>query len=87
MRANWHVAGLVVQAQPHNIPAVSAALNELPGSEVAASDAEHGKLVVVMEAERSDVLLNQMESARNIAGVLAVSLVYHQQDEQGEETP
>ncbi|AYN29385.1 MULTISPECIES: chaperone NapD [Buttiauxella] len=87
MQANWHVAGLVVQAQPHNILAVGAAINELPGSEVAASDAEHGKLVVVMEAARSDVLLNQIESARNIAGVLAVSLVYHQQDEQGEETP
>ncbi|MDU1757515.1 MAG: chaperone NapD, partial [Citrobacter sp.] len=24
---------------------------------------------------------------RNVAGVLAVSLVYHQQEEQGEETP
>ncbi|MDI4751123.1 hypothetical protein MJL81_30840, partial [Salmonella enterica subsp. enterica serovar Anatum] len=24
---------------------------------------------------------------RNVEGVLAVSLVYHQQDEQGEETP
>ncbi|PVJ51775.1 nitrate reductase, partial [Salmonella enterica subsp. enterica serovar Senftenberg] len=26
-------------------------------------------------------------SVRNVEGVLAVSLVYHQQDEQGEETP
>ncbi|MCT4716677.1 chaperone NapD [Enterobacteriaceae bacterium H18W14] len=87
MRASWHVCGLVIQAHPQHIPAVSAALNELVGSEVAASDAEKGKLVVVMEAARSDVLLNQIESARNIANVLAVSLVYHQQDEEGEETP
>ncbi|MEW7311852.1 chaperone NapD [Buttiauxella gaviniae] len=87
MQANWHVCGLVVQAQPHNILDISNALNALSGCEVAVSDAEHGKLVVVMEAARSDVLLNQIESARNIAGVLAVSLVYHQQDEQGEETP
>ncbi len=87
MQTNWHVCGLVVQAHSQDILAVSTALNALPGSEVAASDAEHGKLVVVMEAARSDALLNQIESARNIAGVLAVSLVYHQQDEQGEETP
>lgn len=87
MQTDWHVCGLVVQAHPHNILAVSHALSELPGSEVALTDAGHGKLVVVMEAARSDVLLNQIESARNIAGVLAVSLVYHQQDEQGEETP
>ncbi len=87
MQTSWHVCGLVVQAHPQNIPAVSAALSELSGSEVAASDAEHGKLVVVIEAARSDVLLRQIESARNIANVLAVSLVYHQQDEEGEETP
>lgn len=87
MQTDWHVCGLVVQAHPQDISTVSAALNALAGSEVAASDAQQGKLVVVMEAARSDVLLSQIESARNIAGVLAVSLVYHQQDEQGEETP
>ena len=87
MQTDWHVCGLVVQAHPHNVLAVSHALSELPGSEVALTDGSQGKLVVVMEAARSDELLNQIESARNIAGVLAVSLVYHQQDEQGEETP
>ncbi|WP_435927373.1 chaperone NapD [Dryocola sp. BD613] len=87
MQTSWHVCGLIVQAHPQHIPAVSAALSALAGSEVAASDAEHGKLVVVMEAARSDALLTQIESARNIANVLAVSLVYHQQDEEGEETP
>lgn len=86
MHVNWHVCGLVVQAHPQHISAVSAALSELAGSEVAATDEPRGKLVVVMEAERSDVLLSQIESARNIEHVLAVSLVYHQQDEQGEET-
>lgn len=87
MQTSWHVCGLVVQAHPQHIATVSAALSELEGSEVAASDAEHGRLVVVMEAAQSDALLRQIESARNIANVLAVSLVYHQQDEQGEETP
>ncbi|KFC97599.1 NapD family periplasmic nitrate reductase component [Leminorella grimontii ATCC 33999 = DSM 5078] len=40
-----------------------------------------------MQAEDADALYAQIESARDIAGVLAVSLVYHQQDEQGEDTP
>ncbi|CQR26216.1 assembly protein for periplasmic nitrate reductase [Yersinia enterocolitica] len=40
-----------------------------------------------MQAARSDVLLNYIESARNLDGVLAVSLVYHQQESQGEEMP
>lgn len=87
MQTSWHVCSLVVQAHPQHIPAVSAALSELAGSEVAASDVDRGRLVVVMEAARSDVLLGQIESARNTANVLAVSLVYHQQDEEGEDTP
>ncbi|MBV7888029.1 chaperone NapD, partial [Yersinia pestis] len=39
---------------------------------------------VVMQAARSVTLLNHIESARNLDGVLAVSLVFHQQDLQGE---
>jgi nitrate reductase NapD len=40
-----------------------------------------------MQAARSQALLEKIESARNLEGVLAVSLVYHQQDEQGEVMP
>lgn len=50
-------------------------------------DQEHGKLVVVMQAACSHALLEKIESVRNLDGVLAVSLVYHQQDTQGEVTP
>ena len=83
----WHVCGLVVQAKPEAVPAVADALAAMPETEVAAIEQEKGKLVVVMQSEDSNALLDRIESARNVAGVLAVSLVYHQQDEQGEETP
>lgn len=87
MHTDWHVCGLVVQAKPEHVAAVRGAINALPGSEVAVDDADSGKLVVVIEAARSSTLLEQIERARNISGVLAVSLVYHQQNEQGEEAP
>ncbi|MBU4681306.1 chaperone NapD [Cedecea davisae] len=87
MHTDWHVCGLVVQARPEHIAAVRSALNQLAGSEVAGDDAGTGKLAVVMEAADSKTLLEQIELARNISGVLAVSLVYHQQNEQGEEAP
>ncbi|WP_227318760.1 chaperone NapD [Cedecea davisae] len=87
MHTDWHVCGLVVQARPEHIAAVRSALNQLVGSEVAGDDAGTGKLAVVMEAADSKTLLEQIELARNISGVLAVSLVYHQQNEQGEEAP
>lgn len=83
----WHVCGLVVQAKPEAVPAVAEALAAMPETEVAATEQEKGKLVVVMQSEDSNALLDRIESARNVAGVLAVSLVYHQQDEQGEDTP
>ncbi|VEB96010.1 assembly protein for periplasmic nitrate reductase [Cedecea lapagei] len=87
MHTDWHVCGLVVQAKPEHVAAVRGAINALPGSEVAVDDADSGKLVVVIEASRSSTLLEQIERARNISGVLAVSLVYHQQNKQGEEAP
>ncbi|AIE06217.1 Periplasmic nitrate reductase component NapD [Salmonella enterica subsp. enterica serovar Typhimurium] len=87
MRTNWQVCSLVVQAKSQNIAAIGTQLNTLPGCEVALSDVESGQLIVVAEADQSETLMQTIESVRNVEGVLAVSLVYHQQDEQGEETP
>ena len=81
MHTNWQVCSLVVQAKSERISDISTQLNAFPGCEVAVSDAPSGQLIVVVEAEDSETLIQTIE------GVLAVSLVYHQQEEQGEETP
>ncbi|GKX63892.1 chaperone NapD [Pragia fontium] len=86
-KSDWHVCSLIVQVKPEDISTVSEALCALPGTEIPGVNEKEGKLIVVMQADNSDVLFAQIESARDIAGVLAVSLVYHQQDEQGEDTP
>lgn len=80
-------AASVVQAKSERISDISTQLNAFPGCEVAVSDAPSGQLIVVVEAEDSETLIQTIESVRNVEGVLAVSLVYHQQEEQGEETP
>ena len=77
MDNNWQVCSLVVQAKSQHINDIATQLRSFPG----------GQLIVVVEAEHSETLMKTIESVRNVAGVLAVSLVYHQQDEQGEETP
>ncbi|MBB3321562.1 MULTISPECIES: chaperone NapD [unclassified Atlantibacter] len=87
MSSEWHVSSLFVQTRPDATESVTQLLNAMANTEVAASEETTGKLVVVMEAASSAALIERIESARNLAGVLAVSLVYHQQDEQGEETP
>ncbi|MGO2367632.1 chaperone NapD [Serratia grimesii] len=87
MNNEWHVSGLVVQARPEKIPRLTSALLAITDTEIPAQDQEHGKLVVIMQAACSHALLEKIESVRNLDGVLAVSLVYHQQDTQGEVTP
>ncbi|MFN1142864.1 chaperone NapD [Serratia quinivorans] len=87
MNNEWHVSGLVVQARPEKIPRLVTDLLAIADTEIPAQDQPNGKLVVVMQAACSDQLLEKIESVRNLDGVLAVSLVYHQQDTQGEVTP
>ncbi|VEH65687.1 protein NapD [Rodentibacter pneumotropicus] len=41
-----------------------------------------GKLVVVMQSHDQHILLDNMESVNNIDGVINVSLIYHEQNEQ-----
>ena len=87
MNSEWHVSGLVVQARPESFPQLVTALLAIADTETPAQDQQNGKLVVVMQAACSQGLLEKIESVRNLDGVLAVSLVYHQQDTQGEVTP
>ncbi|SUB23563.1 chaperone NapD [Avibacterium avium] len=81
----WHVCGVIVQCNPQKIEKIKTALLALPYAEVPAEDVEKGKLVVVMQSHDQHLLLEQMEQARNIDGVITVSLVYHQQDDGNDE--
>ncbi|ADU70164.1 chaperone NapD [Pantoea sp. At-9b] len=81
---SWHVCGLVIQARPSALAAVTQELLSWADSDIAAQDAARGTLAVTLAASDSAALLNNIEATRNIPGVLAVSLVYHQQDESQE---
>ncbi|WP_413789438.1 chaperone NapD [Gallibacterium faecale] len=76
----WHVCGVVVQGRPDKLTQISEKLLEVPNTEIHGSDPVLGKLVVVMQSHNQRILLENMENARNIDGVINVSLVYHQQD-------
>ncbi|AFJ47241.1 chaperone NapD [Shimwellia blattae] len=87
MTTNWQVCSLIVQARSGDFAAICAQLRQIAGCEVALTDAASGQIILVIEAKQHLLLVQHIESVRNVAGVLAVSLVYHQQDQQGEETP
>lgn len=80
----WHVCGLIIQVNPQKIAQVKTALLTIPHTEIPAED-EKGKLVVVMQSDDPQVLLNHMENSRNIDGVIDLSLIYHQQDDNVEQ--
>ncbi|ACX88468.1 chaperone NapD [Pectobacterium parmentieri] len=82
MSTVWHVCSVVVHVNTERMAAVSDALEKLPNVEVAASDSDTGKMAVVLESDSEDTLLKHIASIRELTGVLAVSLVYHQLDEQ-----
>ncbi|OOF89505.1 nitrate reductase [Rodentibacter ratti] len=79
---DWHVVGLIVQANPKKMAAIQTALLEIEHTEIPTFDEKMGKLVVVMQSHDQHVLLDNMESVNNIDGVINVSLIYHEQDEQ-----
>ncbi|OOF69920.1 chaperone NapD [Rodentibacter caecimuris] len=78
---DWYVCGLMVQALPQKIMQISTALLAIPHTEIPVTEESQGKIVVVMQSHDQQILLNQMESVKDIEGVVNVSLIYHQQDE------
>lgn len=79
---NWHVVGLIVQGNPKKMAEIQTALLEIEHTEIPTFDEKMGKLVVVMQSHDQHILLDNMESVNNIDGVINVSLIYHEQDEQ-----
>ncbi|OOF84506.1 nitrate reductase [Rodentibacter ratti] len=79
---DWHVVGLIVQANPKKMAAIQTALLEIEHTEIPTFDEKMGKLVVVMQSHDQHILLDNMESVNNLDGVINVSLIYHEQDEQ-----
>lgn len=81
----WHVCSLIVQFEPKRKDDVSAALLKIPETEIVGLNVQECKFVVLIESTDEISLPERIESIQFIEGVLAVSLVYHQQDEQPED--
>lgn len=76
----WHIAGVVVHANPARLDEVRRAIDLMAGAEVhAVSDA--GKLVVTLEAPSSRAIAAHLEYLHRLDGVLSAALVYqHNED-------
>jgi periplasmic nitrate reductase NapD len=74
------ISSVIVRAVPDRLPEVRAALTKLPGVEVHA-DTGDGRLIVTIEDGDGYKPADVYSRLREIDGVLAVSLVYHHNDE------
>ncbi|MDR0777306.1 MAG: chaperone NapD [Azonexus sp.] len=72
-----HISSVIVSALPAQSADVQRALAELPGVEVHTVAAD-GRMIVSIESVGDDVTLSHFETIRQLPGVLAASLVYHQ---------
>lgn len=78
---SWQVCGVVVQCILNKLAQIKTALLQLPETEIHAVNEENGKIVVVIQGANQKELAKRMEQARDIDGVITVSLVYHHVDE------
>ncbi|MDR1994675.1 chaperone NapD [Azonexus sp.] len=72
-----HISSVIVNTLPVQSADVQRALAGLPGVEVHTVAAD-GRMVVSIESVGDDVTLSHFETIRQLPGVLAASLVYHQ---------
>ncbi|USD68014.1 chaperone NapD [Vibrio sp. SCSIO 43136] len=79
----YHVSSLAVHAAADQLQNVKAAIEQMEGAEVPGVN-EVGKLVVVIEGDSRTHLADMFEEIKQIPGVLAATLVFHQMDEQVE---
>ncbi len=80
-----HIASMVVQCLPKNLPRVCTAIEHLQSTEIPVRD-EKGKLVVVLEMASESDLLDRIHEIESIPGVISANLAYHQLDEQQDNT-
>lgn len=78
--SDWHICSFIVQFLPDNSAAIKSEISSIPEAEIVAMDADEGKIILLMESGDTDLLYQKIQSIEDIPGVLAVSLVYHQQE-------
>jgi nitrate reductase NapD len=79
----WHIAGVLVHADPVHIARVRQAIELMAGAEVHASN-DVGKLVVTLEAPSSRAISAHLDHLQKLDKVLAATLVYQHCEDMAE---
>jgi periplasmic nitrate reductase NapD len=80
-----HIASMVVQCLPENLPTVCSSIENLQSATIPVKD-DNGKLVVLLEMASEADLLDRIHEIESISGVISANLAYHQIDDQQDAT-
>jgi nitrate reductase NapD len=72
-----NLSGILVAAQPDDVDAIVAQLNELPGVSVHQRDDETGRVIVVQEAASVQREVEGLKRIKALPKVVFAELVYH----------
>ncbi len=76
-----HISSLVVRAKPNYLDALIKQISAFDEAEVYGSNPE-GKIVVVVETSQQKFVSEVIDQINAFEGVLSVSLIFHQVDDQ-----
>ena len=71
-----YTTSIVVQAAPDHFNLVCEQLRVLAGTEFGHREASRGKIIVLLEAETPKHIERWIQQARDLKGVLSVTMVY-----------
>lgn len=80
------ICSMVVHSRPENLDPIVVSLNQMEGVEVCARD-ERGKLVVLIDHPKRQVIADSMMDMNKIDGVLNTSLIYEYFEEDEDNPP
>jgi periplasmic nitrate reductase NapD len=81
-----HIAGVLVQSRPAQLPALKARLTKVSGLEIHHTGLD-GRIIVTIEGAGRHAVANALTALQTLDGVLAASLVYETSDLEPLETP
>jgi nitrate reductase NapD len=80
----YHISSVIVQFKQDLNCQVKTGIERIEGAEIRGADDDQGKLVVVIEHETERGMVAIIDELKTISGVVNVSLVYHQVDDETE---
>ncbi|GLQ29824.1 chaperone NapD [Litoribrevibacter albus] len=82
LEGEYHISSVIVQFKQDVHCQVKSGINDIEGAEIRGVDDDQGKMVVVVEHETERGMVSIIDQLKAISGVVNVSLVYHQVDDE-----